>query len=221
MPMYPILLTLKTISRAKLSGLMILSGLLAVLVVAGLVAAITGLTATLVHFKTGWLDTVFNWVTGIATGIGGWFMLPVFTVLIGGIFQETVIQKVERTYYPGALQKQGPTFWADLAHDIRFTLKALFLNLLAMPFYFIGIGFAISIVLNSYLLGREFFEGVAGYHLGKDEAGELAKKHPRMVYGGGFAITLISLAPVLNLFVPILAVVWMVHVYHRIQEQGK
>jgi CysZ protein len=219
--MFPILLTLKTVSRAKLSGLMFLCALLAVLVVAGLVAAITGASAYLIHFKTGWLDTAFNWLTGIITGIGGWFMLPVLTVLIGGIFQETVIRRVEKTCYPEVVSKQGASFWTDLSHDIRFTLKALFLNLLALPLYVIGIGFPVSIALNSYLLGREFFESVAGYHLGKPEARDLGKRHPRAVYGGGFALTLISLTPVVNMFVPVIAVVWMVHVYHKIKGPGE
>jgi CysZ protein len=219
--MFPILLTLKTISRAKLSGLMFLCALLAVLVVAGLGAAITGVAATLVHFKTGWLDTSFNWLAGIIIGIGGWFMLPALTVLIGGVFQETVIRRVEKTCYPETISNQRASFWMDLSHDIRFTLKALFLNLLALPLYVVGIGFPVSIALNSYLLGREFFESVAGYHMGKPEARDLGRRNPLAVYGGGFALTLISLTPIVNMFVPVIAVVWMVHVYHKIKGPGE
>jgi CysZ protein len=105
-----------------------------------------------------------------------------------------------------------------VVHDLGFTLRALFLNILVLPLYFFGIGFIVSIVLNSYLLGREFFIAAAGYHLGKPAAGNLARRHRKTVYGGGFVITLLTLVPVVNLFMPILATVWMVHVYHGISK---
>jgi CysZ protein len=74
----------------------------------------------------------------------------------------------------------------------------------------------ISVLLNSYLLGREFFESAAGYHIGKAEAKKFRQQHRKIVYGGGFAITIMTLLPVLNMFVPLLAIVWMVHVYHAV-----
>ena len=102
--------------------------------------------------------------------------------------------------------------------DLKFTLWALFLNLLVLPLYLFGVGVLVSILLNSYLLGREFFEAVAGYHIGKPQAHKLGQQHRATVYGGGFAITLMTLVPLLNLFVPIIAIVWMVHVYHGLRQ---
>jgi CysZ protein len=101
-----------------------------------------------------------------------------------------------------------------LALTLRALVKALSLNLLVLPLYLLGIGFFVSIALNTYLLGHEFFESVAGHHYGKPKARRLSKQHPRRVYLGGLVITLVSLTPVLNLFVPVIAVVWMVHVFH-------
>ncbi len=106
----------------------------------------------------------------------------------------------------------------DLLHDIGFTLKALMLNILVLPFCLFGIGPILPIALNSYLLGREFFESAAGYHLGKPEARKMGSSHRLPVCGGGLLITLTSLVPLLNFFIPILAVIWMVHVYHGIRD---
>jgi CysZ protein len=144
-------------------------------------------------------------------------MLPALVVLIAGMFQERTIDRVERAYYPDEVRKEEPRFWPDVKHDIRFTLWALFLNILVLPLYFIGIGFIVSIALNSYLLGREFFEGAAGYHVGKPEAEKLGQQNKAAVYGGGLVITLMTLLPGVNLFVPIFAIVWMVHVYHGLR----
>jgi len=212
--MYPFVKTLSSLKKANLLGLMLACAVLAVVVVLGAVGLITWITAHLVNIQMGWLDTLFNLMVGTLTGIGGWFMLPALTVFIAGMFQEKTINRVEGIYYPNSVRSEEPKFWPDAWHDIKFTLWALFLNILVLPLYLFGIGFVVSILINSYLLGREFFESAAGYHLGKPEAKELGQQNKRAIYGGGFVITLMTLIPLLNLFVPIIAVVWMVHVYH-------
>lgn len=214
--MYPFLKTFYSLKKANLFGLMLKCAALAVVVVFIAMGAITWMTAHLVNLKTGWVDTLVHWIVGILTGIGGWFMLPALTVLISSIFQEKAIQRVERIYYSDSAQNKTMRFLPEAWHDIKFTLWALCLNIIVLPLYLLGIGFVVSILLNSYLLGREFFESAAGYHVEKTNARELGRKNKKAVYGGGFVITLMTLLPVLNLFVPILAIVWMVHVYHSV-----
>ena len=206
--------TLHSITRARLLVLMLLCAVLALLVVVCISIGITTVTARMVSFERDWLDTLVNWVVAVVSGVGGWFMLPALVILLSGAFQEVTIHRVEQAEYPDEVRQTAPRFWPDVVHDIRFTLKALLLNLLVVPFYFIGIGFLFTILLNSYLLGREFFESAAGYHLGKEKARELGRQNRKLVYGSGLIITLFSLVPVINLFAPIIAVVWMVHFYH-------
>lgn len=215
--MFPLLKTFQTIKKANLLGIMFLCAALAVAIVLTAVWGITWLSDTLVTLEKSWLDKLVTWTVGIATGIGGWFILPAFMVLIAGVFQEITIHRVEKTYYPERMRQQEPRFWSDIGHDIKFTIWALFLNILVLPLYFFGIGFLVSIALNSYLLGREFFESAAGYHLGKANARKLVPANRRLVYGGGFFITLITLVPLVNLFMPIFAIIWMVHAYHGIK----
>jgi CysZ protein len=217
--MYPLIKTFVSVKKANLLSLMLACALLAVVVVLGAVGSVTWITDRFVTIERGWLDTLINWAVGILTGVGGWFMLPVLTVLISSLFQETAIQRVERVFYPDTSDRQVLKFWPEFRHDLKFTGWAMCLNILLLPLYMFGIGFAASILLNSYLLGREFFESAAGYHLGKTNARTLGLRHRKAMYGGGLVITMMAIIPFLNLFVPILAIVWMVHVYHRIRIQ--
>ena len=211
--------TIGTVFRAGLVPIMLLCGLLGIILVIVLIVCITWATGHLVTLETGWLDALVNWSVGIVSGIGGWFMLPALIVLISGVFQEVTIDRVEKADYPGHRRKGDARFWPDVVHDIRFTGKALLLNMLVLPFYFFGIGFILSIALNSYLLGREFFESAAGYHLGKPQARELGRKNRKAVYTGGFVVTMMTLTPFVNLFAPIIAIVLMVHLYHVIHQE--
>ena len=134
---FPFLKTFSSIFKAKLLTIMIACAILAVVVVFVLVTAITWISAVLIQIDIGWLDTLVGWVIGLITGIGGWFILPVLTVLIAGMFQETVIHRVEFVYYLDKVRSESPKFWPDIWHDIKFTLWALFLNLIILPLYFI------------------------------------------------------------------------------------
>ena len=217
--MYPLTKTFASIKKADLLGIMLACAALAAIMIIGAVGGITWTANHFIVIQRGWLDVLSNWVVGILTGIGGWFMLPVLTVLISSLFQETAIQRVERVYYPDAADKGVLAFWPEFYHDVKFTIGALCLNILILPLYLTGIGFAASILLNSYLLGREFFETAAGYHIGKAAARALGRRHRKTVYGGGLMITVMAIVPILNIFVPIIATVWMVHVYHHIRMQ--
>jgi CysZ protein len=216
--MFPFVKTLRSVTKANLLGLMFASAGLAVAVVLMTVGALTWLTAHLVNIQIGWLDSLINWLAGGILGVAGWFMLPAIIVLVAGMFQEKTIHRVERACYPDEVRSREPMFWPDFTYDIRFTLRALLLNVLVLPLYLIGIGFVVSVALNSYLVGREFFESAAGYHIGKPQAKTVGQQNKAAVYGGGLVITLMTLTPVINLFVPVFAIVWMVHVYHGLKK---
>jgi len=218
---YPFAKTFRAFFKARLVGLMLACALLAIVMMGGLVAGLVWMSARLVTPHLGWLDRLVPWGVGVLAGIGGWFMLPSLTVLVSSLFQEAAIRRVERVYYPDIRPRKDLKFWPELWHDVRFTVRAVLLNLMVLPLYPLGIGFVVSVLLNSYLLGREFFETAAGYHIGKANARVLGWQHRKAVYGGGLVITVVSLLPVLNLFVPLFAIVWMVHVYHGICQSSE
>lgn len=215
--MFPLVKSLSSLFRARLIGLMILCALMGIIFVIATVSGLTYLSSLLILPDSSWLGTALHWLMGGVFTILGWFMLPALIVFIAGMFQETTIHRVEKTDYPETVRDNPPRFWPDFIHDVKFTLWALFLNILVLPTYLIGIGPVVAVLLNSHLLGREFFESAAGYHLGKAQARKLAKYHGGTVYFGGFVITAITVTPLINLFAPIIALVWMVHIYHSVE----
>lgn len=217
--MFPVRKTLESFSKAGLVSIMLACAALAVVSVIALASGMTALSVYFTQFETEWLNTAVSWGTGILSGIVGWFILPAFMVVFAGMFQEKTIYRVEKVFYPETIRNEPPAFWPDLWHDIKFTLKALSLNIIILPLYLFGIGFVVSIALNSYLLGQEFFESAAGYHMGKAPARALRKENKAVVYLSGFIIAMMTLVPVLNLFMPIVAIVWMVHLYHGIKSK--
>ncbi|NOX10116.1 MAG: hypothetical protein GXP22_11660 [Gammaproteobacteria bacterium] len=215
---FPVIKTLSSFSRASLIKITLFNIALAISFISLLVYGFTSLGINYMAIETSWINSLLEWLLGGVLGIAGWFMLPTLIVLISGLFQEHIIYRTEQAFYPERMRKEKPALWPDLLHDLRFTAWAIFLNILILPLYFFGIGFILSILLNSYFLGREFFTTAAGYHLGKPQAQNLLSNNKISAYIGGLMITLLTLTPVVNLLVPVIAVVWMVHVYHGLQK---
>ncbi len=215
---WPVHKTLGSLASARLLFLMAASAFLGIVMVVSIVGGLTYTWARLTSFSFPYADGLSNVFVGGVFSLAGWFMLPVLVVLIAGIFQDTVVRRVEKACYPDAMGLENGRFWADLIHDLRFTVWAVFLNILILPFYLVAVGPLLAIGLNSYLLGREFFETAAGYHMPRSEARKVTLRHRTVVYGGGFLITLMTLIPVVNVFVPIFALAYMVHLFHALLQ---
>ncbi len=216
---FPIGKTWASLFRVKLILPVAASAGLGLFLVILIVSGLTVLFARLTHFSIPWIDTLSTVLMGGVFGVAGWFMLPVLVVLIAGLFQDLIVRRVETAFYPEAMGCAYGRFWPDLIHDIRFTFRAVFLNVLILPFYFLAVGPFLSILLNSYLLGREFFETAASYHMNKSKARNLGRKNKTAVYLGGFLITIMTLIPVLNVCVPVFALTYMVHLFHAVSHE--
>lgn len=215
--MFPLNKTLSSIHTSRLYGLMCFVAFLGLFQILLAMFGITYINQLWSPLDKSWMNTMISVILGVVTGIGAWFILPVLVAANSGIFIEYIISKVERKEYPEFIRKSAPRFWPDIFHDIHFLVLGVSLNVMLIPFYFLG-GFGIicSVILNSYLLGREFFEASVGYYHGKKEARRIGKLNLKIRNISGLVATLIALIPVANLFVPIVMVIWNLHLYHEL-----
>lgn len=168
----------------------------------------------------GWMENAIDIVLGAGSFILAWFLFPATMVLIASFFAETVIERIERNEYGIQEFKERP-LWQEIRAGAGFALRAIGLNLICLPLYFIPIVNVITYYLvNATLIGREFFDMVTVRHL--DDAGGkalyLAKRGKIMC--AGFLVVLAGTIPVLNLFSPIIGVILMTHLYQSIKTDA-
>ncbi len=215
--MFPILKTIESIFSAKLIRFFISSIFISLGIFLLFGIFVFWIAGFLLEVEMPYLKGTIQSFIFLGIGIVGWFMLPSLIPIIASFFQEKVVDRVDRVFYPDQVLKKQPQWFPNLKHDLTFLFWALLLNILILPFYLWGVGIVLSVILNTYLLGREFFEMASGYYLGRQKAKELRQQHRLIIYAGGFVITCMTFVPLFNLLVPILAIVWMVHLYHRIR----
>jgi len=176
--------------------------------------------------------TYFGWDwLNSALEIGGFllfFALLILTfssmaTLISSIFLDEIANAVEERHYRNDTPGQSTRFLESLSTSVRFIGVTILLNILALPFYLIALFipplFAfIFFGLNGYLLSREYFELVSLRHQDAKSAQQLRKTNRMKIFFAGVVIALFITVPVVNLFVPILATVFMLHIFKAMQN---
>ena len=172
-------------------------------------------------------NSILRWVLGllgtVAVPLVTWFLFPSVALMILGFYSEAIIVAVERRHYP-YLPAPPPTRWlATLGSSLRLAAIGIVLNVMAL---FIGLLFLPSLPvlffgLNGYLLGREYFNGVALRRLTPLEAAQLWRRH-RMafVFCGGVAAGLF-LIPFVNLIAPMVGTAASVHLVERLRQSER
>lgn len=183
------------------------------------VAAATGLS---VLDLTGlpWLDTSLAVAGSAATLVVAWLLFPVTIAMALGFFAEEVADAVERRHYPELPPPAGMALGESVGGAIRFGAVALLLNLLALPLYLLpGPNLIIYLALNGYLLGREYFELVAGRRLPAATVSALRRRLRGRLWVAGVIIAGLLTVPFFNLIAPVVAVAFMVHLFEGLRRK--
>lgn len=191
--------------------------------IAGICAAITLGLFTAMFFGASYALSTWDiwgisWLTDATAFLGGsaaiilsFILAPLVFPLIASFFLDTVIDNVEKDRGLKIPSQPASTMKA-LGAAIKFTVIALIINLAALPLFFIP---GIYYLVNGYLFGREYFEMIAlRYHSQKD-AKALRRSRKYAVIVAGIVIAVTFTIPIINLVAPILATIFMVHMYHE------
>lgn len=195
---------------------------LLVYIAAGLAFA-AGLGWVAAQFATS--DHIPAYLSGLIAGAGGtvlaWFLFPLLYPVLMSFFDEAMAEKIERSDYP-QLMRATPPFWPTFWHDVLFSLKAIALNLLFLPLYFIPLfGQLLYYGFNGYLLGAQFFRMSGGRRDSRATVEGLISQHRNKIILGGALIMLCATIPILNLAAPVLGVATMLHLYHALKGNNQ
>lgn len=163
---------------------------------------------------------VLSVLGGLATLVLAYFTFPIVTTAFVGLFLDHVAAVVERQHYPHLPKAKGLPIAASIGVALRFVAVLLLANvLLLLLLLFVPPSYPVAwIVVNGWLIGREYLELVAMRRVSAREADSLRRRHGFECLATGAAIALLFTVPLLNLVVPVVATAIMVHRYHDWQR---
>ena len=174
------------------------------------------------NFFTFWLFEAFADIFGGITAIViAWLLFPTLASFFITLFLEDIVEAVESRYYRDTLLEKINNPSAMFIISLRFTAIALFLNILAIPFYFFTIwfpplGIFVFYCLNGYLLGREYFELVALRHIKMEDIPSIRQANRLKLFLFGSVTTFLFTIPIINFLAPILGVTGMTHFFRKL-----
>ena len=103
---------------------------------------------------------------------------------------------------------------------LQFGLLVLIINLAVLPMLLFGIGAIVLLLVNAYLLSREYFEMAAMRHMPVEEARLLRKQNSPQIFAAGFIPAALALVPVVNLVVPLFSTSYYVHIFQQLKRSS-
>lgn len=204
------------LSSTSIKPVLLLSiGLTLLAVIAFAVAIIAGLTTTQI-LSIGWLDTTIDVLGSLGAVVVAWLLIPILMPALAGLFEETVIRRIEKNSYPDAPAPTDRPVVVEVIQTLKFVALSLVLNIMLLPLYFLPfIGWAMYFVANGRFIGNAFFTTVAGYRDGMGAAKAMRSKYQRSIWVCGIGLAALSTIPLFNLVMPILGIGVMTHLYHQ------
>jgi CysZ protein len=182
---------------------------------ATLVVLWIGLGYGLLHtqfFAIAWLDGTLAAIGGFGVILLTIILFPSFVAAFLGLFLEAVAQAVEARHFPQLPPAKTRSTAAEILAGLRLVGLALAINLLVLPLYFVpGLNMAVFLAANGFLLAAEYGgQGLAR----RAEAPAIAalwRKHRGQAWRAGAIFAGLSLVPIVNLAVPVIAVAACTH----------
>jgi CysZ protein len=185
-----------------------------------LFAAVQAMFYFLTFFSTPWVETLVAIGSGLGLIAAFFFLMAPVTAVFAGLFLDQIAEKVERKHYPA--QTPGTPLSATRAVlvALQFAVIVLFANILALPLVFTGFGIFVLLIINAYLISREYFEMAAMRHMGVADAKALRKDNASDIFMAGFIPAVLAIIPFVNLTVPLFATSYFVHIFKRVKASS-
>jgi CysZ protein len=149
--------------------------------------------------------------------LSGVVLGPPVAALFASLFLDRLARHIEARDYPEQIAKPA-SFAQTMRAGLRFAGLVLGANLVMVPLEIglPGAGEMISLLVNGWLLGREYFELAAMRHQNLTETDRMRTRNKGAIWAAGTLIALASMIPVADLIAPLFGTALMVHLFHRV-----
>ena len=171
-------------------------------------------TAIFESWWLGWLETVLDWLGGVAVILITWLLFPAVASVVIGLLLDVIVTAVEKKHYPNFPTAPGASLSSTLISAIKLLVTMVVVNICLLIFLLIPPVFPfVFYAANGYLLGREYFELVALRRAQPQDAKRLRRENRREIFASGVVVALLLTVPVVNIVAPVIGVAVMAHLF--------
>lgn len=212
------LLAISDVLSSEFQGVLWKAIGLAIALFIAIFAGIEALFWFLKFLPWAWAQDTLAVVAGLGLIALFFFLMAPVIALFAGLYLDGIAAKVEARHYGNDAVGDSLTGFQAIKVSLQFGLLVLLVNIFALPLIFTGVGAIVLIVINAYLISREYFEMAAMRHMPVADAKEFRIENGVAVFTAGFLPALLALVPLANLLVPLFATSYFVHLFKRLQR---
>lgn len=166
---------------------------------------------------TGWITFVLLILAAVGLALGLALLMAPVSAFVAGIFLDEAAEHVERNDYPYDPPGKAMPVIQSLVLAVKFLGVVIVGNIFALFLLLIpGVNLVAFLIVNGYLLGREFFEFAAMRFMPPEKARALRQKYGFRVFLAGLVIAGFVAIPIVNLATPLFAAAFMIHIVKRL-----
>jgi CysZ protein len=159
-----------------------------------------------------WLDWIVRILSAGGALLGAWFLFPAVATVLLGMMLDPVVDAVEARHYPGLPPPRKIGLVEGTGGALRLGLLTVLLNLLVLPLYFVPVvNLVVALLLNGFLLGREYVELVAARRMARADVKALRARHGAAILAAGAVVAALLLIPFVNLVAPVVGIALFTH----------
>src|SRR5579885_44681 len=214
------LAALKIVFDPAFRGVLLKSALLTLFFFAALFAGVETAIAHLPTLGWHWVNVLLEWLLPVLFVLLLAVLGAPVAALMGTFFLDEIASAVERKSYPPGLHGHNIPFFEGLWAGLRLTFWIFLVSLLLLPLHIVlpVMGTAIALMVDGWLLGREYFELSALRHMAVGDADAMRRRRRPQVFGAGLLISVVAAIPLVNLISPLFASAFMAHEFIRCQR---
>jgi CysZ protein len=167
-----------------------------------------------------WAQTLAAIGAGLGLLVAFFVLMAPVVAIFAGLYLDRIAGLVEDRHYARDPRGVPLSNFRALQTSLQFAFVILLVNLAVLPLIFTGVGIAVLIGANAYLVSREYFEMVAMRHMQVDEARLFRKHNTSTIFAAGLIPAILSLIPLVNLAVPLFATSYFVHIFKQLRASS-
>lgn len=167
------------------------------------------------------VNKILEWMAPVLMLLGLFAVGGPVAALFGSLYLDRIADAIEARTYPADPKAPGTKLTTSLGAGVRLAGIVILADILLLPAdtFLPGAGQVLTIIVNGFLLGREYFELAALRHVSVKTADALRRRNWASVAGGGLLISLLSAIPFADFFAPLFGAALMVHFYKRVERE--
>jgi CysZ protein len=167
------------------------------------------------------VNHILEWMAPVLMLIGLFAVGGPVAALFGSLYLDRIADAIEARAYPADPRAPGAKMSTSLGAGIRLAGAVILADVILLPADTLlpGAAQVLTILVNGFLLGREYFELAALRHVSAKTADALRQRNWARVFGGGLLISALSAIPFADFFAPLFGAALMVHFYKRVAQE--